>query len=193
MKIQLNHKWPLYCTSDLHFHHANILKFQNNRSSKFPTIEEMNEGLVKLWNEKVEKNSNVIIAGDFSFGTPEQTVDIFRQLNGVKYLTMGNHDSANKLQFCDFQVVGDMFQFKYNGKSFFVSHFAHKVWDKSHYGCYHVYGHSHGSLEDDPNALSMDVGIDCHPTMQPFSYDEIRAHMKTKTFVPIDHHTRETT
>ena len=43
------------------------------------------------------------------------------------------------------------------------------------------------SLPDDPNSLSMDVGVDCH-NFFPVSFEEFDARMKKKTFKPIDHH-----
>lgn len=193
MKVKINNGKRLFVTSDLHFYHANIIKFQKNRSDRWSYVDDMNAGLIQLWNKKVGPEDSVVIVGDFSFGTPEQTKNIFDQLNGKKYLVFGNHDSREKLQHCVFEAVSDVMEFKYNGKSFFCSHYAHKVWNKSHYGTYHLYGHSHGSLPDDPTALSMDVGIDNHPNMEPFSFDEIVAKMKTKTFVPVDHHNRYTT
>ena len=47
--------------------------------------------------------------------------------------------------------------------------------------------HSHGSLADDPNSLSFDVGVDCHD-FKPVSLDRVSEVMASKTFKPIDHH-----
>jgi RHS repeat-associated protein len=46
-------------------------------------------------------------------------------------------------------------------------------------GAWHLYGHSHGNLPDDPLALSMDVGVDSHD-FRPWHFDEIQAVMKGK-------------
>jgi len=40
-----------------------------------------------------------------------------------------------------------------------LCHYAMRTWDRSHYGSYHLYGHSHGKLER--HGWSMDVGVDC--------------------------------
>lgn len=191
MKIQVNQKNKLFFTSDLHFFHRKILDY-TNRKRLFSSVEEMNQGLVDIWNAKVSKNDTVIVAGDFSFGTKEETQEIFSKLNGFLYLAFGNHDSLSKLSGCNFKVTADVLEFNYNGKSFFVSHFAHKVWNKSHHGTIHLYGHSHGSMEDDIHSRSMDVGIDCHENFAPFSFDEVMDHMKNKIWKPIDHHKRST-
>ena len=68
-----------------------------------------------------------------------------------------------------------------------LSHYAHQVWNRSHHGSWHLYGHSHGSLPDDPASLSFDAGCMLFG-MRPISYDKVKEIMRTKWFVPIDHH-----
>ena len=41
-----------------------------------------------------------------------------------------------------------------------LCHYALRVWDRAHYGSWHLYGHSHGQLPS--LGLSLDVGVDCH-------------------------------
>jgi len=50
-----------------------------------------------------------------------------------------------------------------------------------------LFGHSHGTLPDDANALSIDVGVDCNNYF-PFTFDQIKAKMDKKSFKPTDHH-----
>jgi hypothetical protein len=47
-----------------------------------------------------------------------------------------------------------------NGQPIWLSHYAHRVWMRSHHGAWHLYGHGHHSLPDDPHARSIDVGVD---------------------------------
>jgi calcineurin-like phosphoesterase family protein len=68
-----------------------------------------------------------------------------------------------------------------------LCHYAMRVWSRSHYGAWHLYGHSHGSLEDLPTSLSFDVGIDCHDHY-PLCYDDVKWKMNLKTYQPVDHH-----
>jgi calcineurin-like phosphoesterase family protein len=51
-----------------------------------------------------------------------------------------------------------------------------------------IYGHSHSSLPDDPNALSFDVGVDCHD-FKPLSFEQVKMIISRKTWKPTDHHT----
>lgn len=179
MKIQVNQKHPLYFSADLHISHANIIKYAHR---PFYDVDEMNEKLIENWNKKVPINSTVVHLGDFCFSSNTFKEFSYR-LNGNIIWIKGNHD-----KFPEGVKFYDVAEFNYNGIQFFCSHYAHRVWNKSHFGTYHLYGHSHGTLPDDPNSLSMDVGIDCNKNYEPFSFEEIMDIMKTKTFKPIDHH-----
>jgi calcineurin-like phosphoesterase family protein len=55
-----------------------------------------------------------------------------------------------------------------------------------HFGTWHVFGHSHGNHITSKNRLSMEVGIDCHKNMEPFSYDEIKQYMLNNKNVDIE-------
>lgn len=160
-------------TSDHHFGHVRILRFR----PKFTDIFTMNDGLAAAWNSRVKRDDVVYHLGDFLWKGPRPG------LNGHIVHILGNHDKRNKLS-----PVHDVLELKINDQKIFLSHYAHRVWPSSHHGAWHLYGHSHGNLADDPNALSMDVGVDCHPEFAPFGLDEIQAHMSKKTFVPVDHH-----
>ena len=54
----------VYLTSDLHFGHKNIIKYENRN---YNTVEEMDEDFIKKWNNKVNNNDLVYILGDFSW------------------------------------------------------------------------------------------------------------------------------
>ena len=75
--------------SDTHFNHANIIKYC---SRPFESIEQMNEELIKRWNNTVAKDDIVYHLGDFAFGSKEQLKEILGRLNGRVRLVMGNHD-----------------------------------------------------------------------------------------------------
>ena len=82
----------MYITSDLHFYHKNIIKYCP-KSRPFSCEEEMNEIIVKNWNDKIGKNDSVYILGDVSFGKPSATIQLLNRLNGRKKLIVGNHDT----------------------------------------------------------------------------------------------------
>ena len=63
----------IFVTSDLHFGHANVIKFDNR---PFQNVEEMDRALIALWNETVSKRDTVYILGDFSWYRGEKTNEI---------------------------------------------------------------------------------------------------------------------
>lgn len=79
-----------YYIADLHFFHAGMNTKMDCRG--FGSVEEMNEYMKYKWNGKVRRNDEVVIIGDLSFGSAEQTNELLEQLNGRLYLITGNHD-----------------------------------------------------------------------------------------------------
>ena len=66
-------------------------------------------------------------------------------------------------------------------------HYSLRVWDGSHHGSFALFGHSHNTLPDDPNARSFDCGVD-RQNLFPISYNRVKEIMATKNFEPVDHH-----
>ncbi len=79
----------IYFISDTHFNHKNIIKYCNR---PFNSIEQMNEAIIKNWNNIVSNEDTIYHLGDFALGTKESIIDIVNRLNGKKYLIRGNHD-----------------------------------------------------------------------------------------------------
>ena len=51
----------IYFVGDLHFGHSNILEYEKETRGKYwNSVEEMNEGLIKLWNETITKDLSLI-------------------------------------------------------------------------------------------------------------------------------------
>ena len=70
-----------------------------------------------------------------------------------------------------------------NKRTLVLFHYPMKVWNAQHYGTFHLFGHVHGTLEDDVTVLSLDVGVDCHG-YAPISYNEVKNLMKEKDWTP---------
>ncbi len=171
-------------SSDFHFSHKNIIKYSNR---PFKTIEEHDDVLISNFNSKVNPKDVVYFLGDFAFGRREHGIKLRNRLNGNINFIKGNHDElACKINYM-FASFRDVAKININKQKIWLSHYAHRVFPCQHYNAWHLYGHSHGSLPDDPNSLSMDVGVDCNNYF-PFNYEEIKILMGKKTFKPIDHH-----
>lgn len=145
----------IWFTADTHFSHANIIRFCNR---PFKNVEEMDEKLIANWNQCIKPNDEVYHLGDFSFsGEP---LKIARRLNGNKMLILGNHDRIKNLQKCGFGWIKDCYELRIDKKTkIWLSHYSHRAWRHNYRGVIHLYGHSHGQLED--YGKSTDIGVDC--------------------------------
>jgi len=183
-----------FFTSDTHYGHKNIIKYANR---PYSSVSEMNEDMIKKWNSVVSSEDIVYHIGDFAFTPYKEAAEILRSLNGSKVLIFGNHDKALRKEkdlYIHWRSAGDLREITVpdpdaprGAQGIVLCHYAMRVWNKSYHGSWQLYGHSHGSLPDDPNSLSLDVGVDCW-NFTPVSYEQIKEKMKLKTFKPLDHH-----
>ena len=177
-------KTNIFFSADHHFGHANIIKFENR---PFESVEEMDEELIKRWNEKVGKDDEVYYLGDLSLASPSKTKEILNQLNGKIYLIKGNHEKSS-LSFPErFEWIKDYHELYVepeNGtkQKVILMHYCLKVWNGSHKGTWQLFGHSHGNLPDDETQRQFDVGVDCHD-FYPISLQEVQEIMNRKKWV----------
>lgn len=86
----------VFVTSDHHFQHQGILRFNNSDGTPlrpFSSYDEMEHELITRWNATVTPQDKVYVLGDFSMGKTK--IAIADKLNGRKTLIMGNHDIFN--------------------------------------------------------------------------------------------------
>lgn len=79
----------VWFTSDTHFGHKNILKYEKE-ARPFDNIYEMNEAIIDRWNGVVKPRDIVYHLGDVSLS--KNSLPLLEKLNGHKRLVMGNHD-----------------------------------------------------------------------------------------------------
>lgn len=144
----------------------------------FVSVEEMNETILNNINRVVQPNDTLYHLGDWSFDKTRRSrtnnAEEFRdRVNCKVILITGNHDphySGGQARdefvrifngcFDQLRIKADGFDHHGRQREIVLNHYAMRVWNKSHHGAWHCYGHSHYTLPDDPNALSIDVGID---------------------------------
>ena len=182
----------VWFSADQHFQHANIIRYSHR---PFTNVAEMDERLVSNWNERVGPKDTVYHLGDLIFrATPQQAAELLSRLHGQICLVRGNHDAVAERHKERFTWIKDLAEIKIadagapdGWQRIVLCHYAMRVWNRSHYGTWSLFAHSHGSLPDDPHSLSLDVGVDVW-NYAPVSYEEIKERMLHKQFVPVDHH-----
>lgn len=175
----------LWFTSDLHFSHANILRFCNR---PFRDTDHMNAMLIKNWNERVAPEDIIFILGDFAWGGSTVWTNILNQLNGHKYLIIGNHDEKNLRQNYSkyFDWIGYQMHLQIEGRSVYLNHYPFLCYGGSYRNpdnaVWQLYGHVHskeGQTGQDKERLKYlfpyqyDVGVD-NNNYTPVSWDEIK-------------------
>ena len=54
----------------------------------------MDEAMISLWNQRVNRDDNVYILGDFCYRNEKSAEWYLSQLKGHKHLVLGNHDTS---------------------------------------------------------------------------------------------------
>ena len=84
----------VFLVSDTHFGHAGVCRFTRadgvTKLRPWDSAEEMDEAMVKAWNERVRPNDKVYHLGDVVIN--RKALPILDRLNGDKVLIRGNHD-----------------------------------------------------------------------------------------------------
>jgi len=144
-----------FIISDTHFGHDNIIKYCNR---PFRNSAEMDEALIKNWNETVSNKDTVFLLGDFALASKERCQIIMNSLNGTKNLIMGNHDNytENFYREIGFKTVS-RFPIIWN-KFFILSHAPMELSETTPY--FNYYGHVHNDSKYVDNATSRCISVE---------------------------------
>lgn len=194
-------------TGDHHFYHDNIIKYSDRPFKDGP---DMREGLIEAWNVAVHPNDIVYHVGDFAWTSSVELVEeLIGELYGTIHIVYGNHDKKGVKKTKGFASAGDYKEIKIpladdETQMICLFHYSCEVWNKSHWGSWHLYGHSHDSLAPKLTRRSFDVGVDAVAARlamkegrekrvhdyRPMSFAEVSEQMKQhRWWKPIDHHT----
>lgn len=157
-----------FFTADEHMGHKNIIKYCDR---PFTDVEEMNEEIIKRYNEVVGVEDTTIHIGDYTMKSKKDAENWIRRLNGTHTFIQGSHD-----KWMD-KDHHEIWEGNIDGIHIVCCHYAMRVWGGSHYNSWHLFGHSHGRLEG--IGKSMDVGVDTH-NFYPYSFEEIKKIMSKK-------------
>ena len=170
-RIKLENIDNIYVTSDHHFSHKKICEYC---SRPFNSTEEMNESLIKSWNEIVPEEGIIFHLGDISF-KPNELITLLYRLNGKIYFLSGNHDLdiKNVSSLIDknkFELLDDVVQLKVGGFEFILCHYPLMSWPGIGREVLHLHGHTHNTLKY--HKLAKDIGVDTN-NYKPYKLKEV--------------------
>ena len=115
----------IYFSSDLHLNHNKSFIYEPR---DFNNIYEMNDTIIKNFNNHVTYEDDLYLLGDNFLGDMETGIKLFNQLPGKIHLIWGNHDTdARKeaLSKCHnvVEVIGFATIIKYKKYKFYLSHY----------------------------------------------------------------------
>jgi calcineurin-like phosphoesterase family protein len=173
-------------TADLHLDHEGVLEMSGRL---FRNIYEHDMAMISIINRRVSVNDTLYVLGDVGWNSIDNYMDQILCKN--IHLIWGNHDKNNFGK--KFKTHQDVLEIKIGQKpnqhKLFMSHYAHAYWPSSHYGAFHIYGHTHRQREATldvafPGRRSIDVGVDNALHLlgeyRPFTEDELIAILGSK-------------
>lgn len=190
----------IYFYSDPHFNHKNVIDFCDR---PYDTLEEMNNTMIQLYNQVVQKDDTCIWLGDCFWGSKSSQKEILAKLNGKKILVIGNHDSNEKsMTNIGFDFVCRRLFRKIAGKKVWLSHYPAKIsllkyfWLTKVKGYkirhndrrialkndeYLLHGHTHDKQKTKPyNKRCIHVGVDAW-NFKPVSINQIERLLNQKS------------
>lgn len=186
----------VWFTSDTHFYHGNIIRYCNR---PFKDVEEMNETLIRNWNETIPEDGVVFHLGDFAMGGSQEWSRILDRLNGRIYLILGNHDMKCIRQgfMGRFEHVTQQMTIRVGGQAIVLNHNPFLAYGGAYRDVWQLFGHVHsGPLsgkgkdvgsstgKDIPRLWMLfpnqyDVGVD-NNGFRPVSFAEVKRKIKAQ-------------
>lgn len=166
-----------YFTSDLHIGHDKEFIW---RSRGFSSVEEHDKEILKRWNETVTPEDTVYILGDLCMDKNEKEWnDVYKNLNGKKFMIIGNHDTDNKIKIYKEEYAIDCLglaaHYKYSKKRlFYLCHyptFVNNHADRKFIYCLAGHTHSKDVFEYGTHCV-YNVAVDAHNCV-PVSIEQI--------------------
>lgn len=163
----------IFYTADLHLGYAPILQAT---ARPFASVAEMDEALIRNWNETVRPEDTVYVVGDLSYNGGKTPTQYLARLHGHKHLIRGNHDTgiADAVRFFDYcESVTDFWELDDGGCHVILCHYP-ILHEK---GGFMVHGHIHNQrnhafelLRELPRVLNAGVDVNFY---RPVTLDEL--------------------
>ena len=130
----------IFYTADPHFGYLPLVEKRG-----FASAAEMDAALIEAWNRVVRPDDTVYLLGDIGWNNGHVPCRTLAQLNGIKHLVRGNHDTGYvdaPLLYRYFESVTDFLEIDDGGVHLFLSHYP-MLYSKPK--GYMIHGHLHNS------------------------------------------------
>lgn len=176
----------VFVTADTHFGQADAC---TRYDRAFVNSSEMEDRFIDAINDVLGPDDLLLHLGDFvgdldsrkeKVRTAERIRD--RLSVGRIVLVRGNHDPSHDRFERIFDSIHDLLSFRWpaKGRRIVCSHYPLRSWQGNRGGSLHLYGHTHGRLEEIGRAT--DVGVDCW-RYQPVPLDDLVAMLSVREVV----------
>lgn len=179
--LKLSANQPIYFTSDTHFGHHNIIRYCQR---PFSCVEEMNETIIKNWNDVVGKDDIIFHLGDFGVGGSAEWSRLLERLNGEIHLILGNHDlRAISTGFSRFKNIAMQKIIDIGNQRIYLNHYPFLCYGGAYRKTWQLFGHVHTNSANtgkDNQRLKMlfpmqyDVGVD-NNNFTPVSFEQVKS------------------
>ena len=176
----------IWITSDLHFGHQREFLYGPRG---FSNIYDHDKAIIQNWNELIDDDDVVYILGDLMLNDDHYGRQCFNQLNGYKYLVVGNHDTDTRLDMYYFmRGVEDIqyaYRIQYKKFHFFLTHYPTLTGNFDDKGLHtktiNLCGHSHtkDKFADWDKGIIYHCELDAHD-MKPVALDKIIEDIKIR-------------
>lgn len=136
-----------YVFSDPHFHHKNMAIKRG-----FSCEEEMNEHIVKTWNNTVSKKDAVYLLGDITM--EKKNYEIVSRLQGIINVVLGNHDERQHVRELLKYVNSVSGMIDYKNKVILTHCPIHSSQLEFRYS-HNIHGHVHENTLDDKRYINV--------------------------------------
>ncbi len=136
-----------YLFSDPHFHHENMAIRRG-----FSSAEEMNELIVKNWNNTISKKDVVFLLGDITM--EKKQYEILGRLQGLINVVLGNHDQRQHVKEMLNYVHSVAGMIDYKKKAILTHCPIHPSQLEFRYS-YNIHGHVHQNSLDDARYINV--------------------------------------
>lgn len=162
-----------FLISDTHFSHAGVCTFLNEDGTKmrpWDNVGEMDEALVKNWNDLVGPKDKVYHLGDVVMN--RRALPIMKRLNGDKVLIKGNHDIFKLRDYAPYFRDVRAYHVLHR---MLLSHIPVHPNSVGRFSC-NIHGHLHSrkvmTLQGDPDLCYLNVCVE-QTNFRPVSLDEV--------------------